>query len=180
MRFRPEISFEQYRDTCLAVVAAKAKGARSRSWKGTVGLVIACLAIGLSPQISEAREPALIVFALFALCWIFSKPLAKRSQDKSFRMIFAEEQEFLNNQIMTIDQAGIACEMGGGKATTHYTWVAFIKRIDLPDAYVFLPSPNSFVRVPKQALPLSDLELVGQWSSIVPSALGNSPSASTY
>lgn len=135
-----------------------------------VGLGLACLAIGLSPQIPEARVPALVFFVVVALCWIFSKPLAKRSQDKCFRAIFAEEQDVLNDQIMTIDQSGIACDMGGDKVSTHHTWAAFIKRIDLPDAYVFLPSPNSFIRVPKQALPLSDLELVRQWSSIVPSA----------
>ena len=50
MRFRPTISLEQYRDACLAVAAAKAKGVRKRSWKGMVGLGLACLAIGLSPS----------------------------------------------------------------------------------------------------------------------------------
>ena len=118
---------------------------------------------------SQLRVPALVFFATVALLWIFSKPLAKRSQDKCLRSIFAEEQDFLNNQLMTIDQSGIACDMGGGKVSTHHTWTSFIKRIDLPDAYLFLPSPNSFIRVPKQSLSLSDLELVWRWSTMVPS-----------
>ena len=113
--------------------------------------------------------PALVFFATVALLWIFSKPLAKRSQDKCFRSIFAEEQDFLNNQLMTIDQSGIAFDMDAGKVSTHHTWTSFIKRIDLPDAYLFLPSPNSFIRVPKQSLSLSDLELVWRWSTMVQS-----------
>jgi hypothetical protein len=171
MRLQPTISFEQYRDTCGAVAAAKPKAVRKRSWKGYVGLGIACLALGLSPQIPAARIPALELLVFVALYSILSKPLARRSQDKCFRTIFHEEQELLNNQVLTIDESGITCDIGNGQATTHHTWKAFKKRIDLPDAYIFLPSPNSFIRVPKELVPLSDLELVWRWSSTVPTVL---------
>jgi hypothetical protein len=170
MRFHPTVTFEQYRDTCQAIAAAKPKGVRQRSWKGYVGLGIVCLAVGLSPQIPAARIPALTVFVAFALLWLICKPLARRSQDRCFRTMFSEEQELLNNQILSIDESGIACDRGNGQATSHYTWNAFIKRIDMPDAYVFLLSPNSFIRVPKEMLATSDLELVCQWSATVPLA----------
>jgi hypothetical protein len=84
--------------------------------------------------------------------------------------MFSEEQELLNNQTLTVDESGIACDGCNGQATSHHTWKAFIKRIDMPDAYVFLPSPNSFIRVPKEMLPVSDLELVWRWSAMVPTA----------
>jgi hypothetical protein len=172
MRFHPTITFEQYRATCLAIAAAKPKRVRKQSWKGYAGLVVVCLALGLSPQIPAARVPALTILAILALCWILSKPLARRSQDNYFRAIFFEEQEVLNDQVLTVDESGISCDTGNGKATSHHAWNAFVKRIDMPDAYIFLPSPNSFIRVPKEMLPLSALELVRQWSSAVPTADG--------
>ena len=172
MRFHPTITFEQYRATCLAIAAAKPKPVRKKSWMGYAGLGLACLALGLSPQIPAARVPGLTILAILALCWILSRPLARRSQDNCLRAIFSEEQEVLNDQVLTVDESGISCETGDGRATSHHTWSAFIKRIDLPDAYIFLPSPNSFIRVPKEMLPSSDLELVRQWSSAVPTADG--------
>ena len=172
MRFHPTITFEQYRDTCQAVAAAKPKGVRQRSWKGYVGLGIVCLAVGLSPQIPAARIPALTIFVTFALLWIISKPLGRRSQERCFRTMFSEEQELLNNQTLTVDESGIACDGCNGQATSHQTWQAFVKRIDMPDAFVFLPSPNSFIRVPKEILPSSDRELIWQWSSTVPTGDG--------
>lgn len=170
MRFHPTITFEQYRNTCQAVAAAKPKGVRKRSWKGYVGLGVACLALGLSLQIPAARVPALTVFAILTLCWILSKPLTRRSQESCFRAIFSEEQEVLNDQVLTIDESGISCDRGNGQAVSDHTWNAFVKSIDMPDAYVFLPSPNTFIRVPKETLPLSELELVWHWSSMVPTA----------
>lgn len=79
-----------------------------------------------------------------------------------------EEQERLNNQILTIDESGICCDEGNGRVISHYTWSAFIKCIDMPDAYVFLPSPNSFVRVPKASLSQAEIELLLQWSGAIP------------
>jgi hypothetical protein len=172
MRFHPTITFEQYRNTCQAVAAAKPKGVRKRSWKGYVSLGVACLTLGLSPQIPLARVPALTVFVIFTLCWILSKPLARRSQESCFRAIFSEEQEALNDQVLTIDESGISSDRGNGQAVSHHAWNAFVKRIDMPDAYIFLPSPNTFIRVPKETLPLSELELVWQWSSKIPTADG--------
>jgi hypothetical protein len=169
MRLHPTITFEQYRDTCQAVAAAKPKeGAHKRSWKTYVSLSLACLAVGLSPQIPQVRMPILVTFSIFALCWILSRLLAKRYQDRCFRKVFGEEQEWLSNQVLTIDESGITCDMSDGQATSHHTWRAFIKRIDTPDAYIFLPSPNGFIRVPKELLTSSDLDLVRQWSSTIP------------
>ncbi len=76
----------------------------------------------------------------------------------------------LNDQVLTIDESGISCDRGNGQAVSDHTWNAFVKSIDMPDAYVFLPSPNTFIRVPKETLPLSELELVWHWSSMVPTA----------
>ena len=56
--------------------------------------------------------------------------------------------------------------------TSHHRWQAFIKRIEMPDAFVFLSSPNHFIRVPKDALSSSDREHILHWSSTVPTASG--------
>jgi hypothetical protein len=173
MRFHPSITFEQYRNTCLAVKAAKAKRVQQRSWKGYVVLGIVCLVLGLARQVPVARVPAFTLYAAMILCWIFSKPLAKWSQDRCLRAIYSEEQGTLNEQVFTIDESGVSCDQINGQATSHKTWQAFIKRIDMPDAFVFLPSPNSFVRVPKEMLAPSDLELIWQWSSTVPTEGGH-------
>ncbi len=173
MRLRPTISFAQYRDACLAAYAARSNAVTKRSWKVLVSVCLACLAVGFNPEISEAVKPALVFFAVVTLGWIFCKPLAKHLQNRRFRKIYAEMQTFLNAQLMTIDESGITCDIGDGKITTCHTWAAFTKRIDLPDAYVFLSSPNSFIRVPKQTLSLSDIELVWQWSWMVPIAEDN-------
>jgi len=165
MRLSPTITFEQYRDTCKAVAAAKPKVVRKRSWELFVSVALVSLAMGISLQLPAARVPALTIFIGLILCWILLKPIARRSQDKCYRTIFSEEQETLNDQILTIDESGISCERAGGKVTSHHNWNAFIKRIDMPDAYVFLPSPNSFIRVPKEMLSTAQLELVWQWSS---------------
>ncbi|HKN22661.1 MAG TPA: hypothetical protein VJX73_14655 [Terracidiphilus sp.] len=168
MHFRPTITFEQYRNTCQAVVASKDKRVQHRSWKEYVVLGIACLVLGLAPQVPVARVPVFTLYAVGILCWIFSKPLAKRSQEKCLRAVYSEEQEMLNAQVLTISESGISCDRVNGQVTSHYTWQAFIKRIDMPDAFVFLPSPNSFVRVPKEMLSSSECELIWQWSSTVP------------
>ena len=172
MRFHPTITFEQYRDTCLAVTAAKAKQVQQRSWKEYVVLGIVCLVFGLAPQVPVARVPVFTIYAVMILCWIFSKPISKWSRERCLRAIYSEEQERLNQQVFTIDESGISCDQVNGQATSHHTWQAFVKRIDMPDAFVFLPSPNGFFRVPKALLTSSDRELIWQWSSTVPTGGG--------
>jgi hypothetical protein len=94
--------------------------------------------------------------------------LIKRSQEKCLRRFYDEEQAKLNDQLLTIDESGIACNQGDGQAFSHHTWAAFIHHVDMPDAFLFLPSPNTFVRVPKTTLTTSEQDLVRGWSSTVP------------
>ncbi len=170
MRFRPTISLEQYRRICQAVAAAKPKRVRKRSWKEVLVLAFACLASGLAVQVPVVRVPALTLLGALLLFWVFSKPLAKRSKERCLRATFCDEQKILNDRILTIDESGIHCERVDGQATSHHTWQAFIMRVDTPDAFVFLPSPNSFVCVPKEIISSSDRALILQWSSKVPAA----------
>ena len=118
--------------------------------------------------------PTLVTFAVIVVCWLICIPLSKRSQRECLRRVFVDEQESLNNQVLNIDESGISCNAGDGLAISHHTWDAFRKRIDLPDAYLFLPTPNSFIRVPKDILPTADLELIWQWSSAVKTVEPNS------
>jgi hypothetical protein len=170
MRFQPTITFEQFRDTCQAVTAAKPKRVPHRSWKEYLLLAIVCLVLGVTPQVPVARVPAFTILAVMIVLWIVSKPLAKRSQERCLRDIYAEEQSRLNGQVLTIDESGIACDQVNGNATSHQKWQSFIKRIDMPDAFVFLSSPNHFVHVPKEMLSSSDRESIWQWSSMIPTA----------
>ena len=86
------------------------------------------------------------------------------------RDFYVEEQSRLNGQILAVDQSGIACDQIDSNATSHQKWQSFLKRIDMPDAFVFLSSPNHFVRVPKEMLSSSDRESIWQWSSTIPTA----------
>lgn len=173
MRLHPTMTFEQYKATYLALMAEKTKVKQNQSWKGYVSIALACLAIGLAPQLPAARTPVFSIFAVFILYSVACKPLARRAQEKCLKAIYDEEQAKLNDQVLTIDESGVSCDQSKGLATSHQTWPAFIKRIDTPDAFVFLPSPNTFLRIPKEHLTLADQQLILEWSSR-PQGLGNS------
>ncbi|MGO4518356.1 YcxB family protein [Terriglobus sp. 2YAB30_2] len=168
IRFRPTISFEQYRDTLQAVVAMKPKRVPKRSWPEYVILGVVCLAVGLSPQVPPIRVPTYTMVVVYVLYALFSGLLAKRTREKCLRAIFMEEEAGLNDQVLTIDESGIFSDRGNGQVTAHFAWSAFIKCIDMSDAYVFLPSPNGFVRVPKEPLSQAEVELLLRWSGATP------------
>ncbi|MGC1969250.1 MAG: YcxB family protein [Candidatus Acidiferrales bacterium] len=167
-RLQPTITFEQYRATYQLVAAAKPKMTEKRSWQECTVLAVACLVLGLAPHFPAARTPAFTLYAVLILCWVFCKPLARRSREKQLKRFYADEQARLNDQVLTIDESGISCDQGNGQATSHLTWQAFTRLIDVADAFVFLPSPNTFARVPKETLTPSDQELIRTWSSTVP------------
>jgi hypothetical protein len=168
MRLQPKITFEQYRAVYHLIAAAKPKTATNRPWWGWVVLAVGCLVLGLAPQFPPTRTPAFTLYAVLILCWILCKPLTKHYQDKYLRRFYAEEQAKLNDQALTIDESGISCDQGNGQATSHITWRAFTRLIDVADAFVFLPSPNTFIRVPKETLTVADQELIRRWSSTIP------------
>lgn len=172
MRFQPTISLEQYRDACRAVMAAKPKRPQRRPWKEAIVLTVASFVLVVALQIPVARIVSFTILALLLLFSVICKPLSKWSQERCLRKIYCEEQEKLNGQVLTIDEAGISCDQIDGQATAYYRWPGFTKRMDRPDEFLFLPSPNSFVRIPKERLELSDRELIWQWSSMVPTAGG--------
>lgn len=131
-------------------------------------LVIICLAFGISVQYPPWRIPALTLLGVWVLCWIFQKPLGELLQGSCLRRFYSEEQSRLNDQVLTVDESGISCERGNGEMVSRHTWLAFIHSIEMPDAFVFLPSPNSFVRVPKEPLTPSECDLIREWSAGVP------------
>ncbi|MBW8869282.1 MAG: YcxB family protein [Acidobacteriales bacterium] len=168
MRLHPRINFEQYRDSCQALVEVKPQKAPKRSWQEYVILSIVCLVIGISPKIPPLRVPVFTAVGVLILYALFATQRAKGIRERYLRAIFIEEQQRLSNQTLTIDESGISCDEGNGRVTSHYTWNAFIECIDTPDAYLFLPSSNSFVRVPEESLSQSEIELLLQWSGATP------------
>lgn len=171
MQLRPTISFEQFKATRAAVLAAKPR--HKRSGRELVVLVVFCLAFGLAVQYPPWRSSALSLLGLGVLCWILQKPLAELSQGSCLKRFYAEEQSRLNDQILTVDESGISCNRGNGETVSFHAWKAFIHSIDMPDAFVFLPSPNTFVRVPKETLTSSECDLIREWSSVVPRVAAN-------
>jgi hypothetical protein len=97
-----------------------------------------------------------------------AKVLGRRSRDKCIRRFYAEEEPALNDQVLTIDESGISCVQGNGQVTSHHRWTAFAYYIEMPDALIFLPSPNSFIRVPTKVLTPADGQRIREWSSSVP------------
>ncbi len=173
MRIQPTITFEQFRNTCEAVTAAKGKRVQPYSWKGYLLLGVVCLVLGLAPQVPVARIPALTLDATMILFWIMSKPYSKWCRNRCLRKLYDEEQSMLDGQVLTVDESGIACDLINGHASSHHTWRAFTKRIEMPDAFVFLSSPNHFIRIPKETLPSSDCDRIRQWSSTIPTSDGD-------
>ncbi len=173
MRLEPTITFEQYKATLAAVASAKPKKSHTRSWQYYVILAMVCLAVGLAAQSRATQIPVLSVLFALILLSILAKPLTRRSREKCLKRVYEEEQERLNDQVLTIDEAGISCNQSNGKAVSHLTWQAFAYSIDMADAFLFLPSPNTFVRVPKETLTRSQLDLIRQWSSGIPPGTGN-------
>jgi hypothetical protein len=173
MRLEPKITFEQYKATLVAVRSAKPKKSHMRSGRYYIILAIVCLAIGIAAQSPVTRIPIFtVVFALFFLS-ILAKPLTRRSREKCLKRLYQEEQAGLKDQVFTIDESGISCNWGNGKTVTHMTWQAFTSSIDMPDATIFLLSPNRFVRVPKESLTPSDQDQIRKWSAAIPPVPGN-------
>jgi len=168
MELRPQISFEQYEAVIGILSASKLKAVQGNSWLNYFSLIVTCLVVGLTPQLFPLRIPAMAIGVFLILVWLLCKPLAKRSRRKQLRLIYDEEQAKLNDQVLTLDASGISCDQSNGELTSHYAWDAFSTRIDMHDALLFLPSPNSFVRVPTAALTISDRELILEWSSHIP------------
>jgi hypothetical protein len=148
MRIQPTITFEQYVATHGAVLAAKPSPGAKRSWRYYLTLAIVCLAFGIAVQFPPTRIPALTLFGAVVLYGAVGKALVKRSRDRYMRRFYAEEQAMLNDQILTIDESGISTVRANGDVTSHHCWNAFIYWIEMPDAMVFLPTPNTFIRVP--------------------------------
>jgi hypothetical protein len=168
MRFHPTITYEEYRDTLKAISDAKQKRVQGRSWKTYLILGIVCLALGYAPQVPGSGLPIIILGVAAVVFRVISVAHANISRERCLRAFYAEEQEMLNDQILTVDESGISCDLRNGLATSHHRWQVFISRIEMPDAFLFLPSPNGWVRVPKGCLSSTDSELILQWSSGVP------------
>lgn len=173
MRLEPTITFEQYRATLAAVASAKSKKSHRRSGRHYLILAMVCLAVGLAAQSHATRIPILSVLFAFILLSLLARPWTRRSRGKCLRRVYEEEQSRLNDQVLTIDESGISCNQSNGKAVSHVTWQAFAYSIDMPDAFLFLPSPNTFVRVPKETLTQSERDLIRQWSSGIPPSTGD-------
>jgi len=168
MRLHPTITLEQYTATCKAVLSIKPKPAYQYSWQQVaIGAVIGCgLVVGF--EFRPARVAAVTVWVVVVLYAAACKPLIRRAQDKHYRRTYAEEQARLNDQVFTIDESGISCDQSNGKETSKYNWQAFATRVDLPDASIFLLSPNCFVRIPTDTLNPTDRELIEKWSASIP------------
>ncbi|HEY2861587.1 MAG TPA: hypothetical protein VGJ21_24475 [Terracidiphilus sp.] len=168
MQIRPKITFEEYLATHRAILAVKPKSGQLRSWWYYPVLLVTALAFGIAAQFPPTRIPALSIFAGMIIYAAIVTALAKRSRDKRMRRIFAEEEFALNDQVLTIDQSGISYVRGNGQATSHHRWDAFLYSTEMPDAIVFLPTPNTFIRVPKQHLSAADDQSIREWSAGIP------------
>jgi hypothetical protein len=167
VQIKPTITFDQYIATIKAVTSAKPKAVRTYPWWHYAILALICIVFGLGPGFSATRVPALTVCVVMVLYWVASKPLTSWSQNQHYRRVYAQEQALLNDQVLTIDESGIVCDLSKGKGTIRYTWQLFVSCIDLADAYLFLQTPNSFVRVPKETLTQTDKENIEVWSASI-------------
>ena len=170
MRLQPTITFEQYKATHEAISAATPKARQSYTWRGYMSLILVCLTLGLAPQFKVARVPAFTIDACLVVCWILCKPLDKSARNRRLRRVFAAKRAKLNDQVLTLDESGISYDQSNGLMICHYSWRAFACWIDMPDAFLFLPSTRSFVRVPKEGLTEEDQAQIREWSSSVPRA----------
>jgi hypothetical protein len=167
MQIRPRITFEEYLATYQAMRAVKPKSNR-RSWRYYTFLLISCLVFGVAVESPPTRIPALSAFGGMLLLVVIRLATVRHSQAKCMRGVFAEEEFALNDNVLTIDDSGISCTRGNGLVGSHYRWAALIYFIEMPDALLFMPTPNSFVRVPKQDLSASDDQKIREWSAVIP------------
>jgi hypothetical protein len=168
MRIQPRITFEQYLATHRAVLAVKSSPVQKRSWRYYLALAVGCLALGIAAQSPLTRVPALFLFVGMILYAVIITALSRRSRNQCMRRIYTEEQPALNDQVLTIEESGITSDRGNGQISLHCRWDAFIYSIELPDAMIFLPTPNTFVRIPRADLSPSDDQRIREWSSGIP------------
>jgi hypothetical protein len=64
---------------------------------------------------------------------------------------------------MTIGPSGLDYERRDGTANTQYRWDAFETWIEKPDAFLLMPSLQSFVRIPKDKLTEAEQAEIRTW-----------------
>jgi hypothetical protein len=101
-----------------------------------------------------------------ALACYFLPRYAKRQYRGRLLKLFEVEQKRFNGHPMEIDEAGIRGQCSGEHwlNTYSYGWPAFFRRLDLPDAYLFLYTPNCYIRVPIDCLTESECASLLLWS----------------
>jgi hypothetical protein len=173
MRIQPTITFEEYFATHRAILAAKPNTGHKRSWRYYLLLAILCLTLGIAAQSPPTRVPTWTLIAAMILLAVVAKALGRRSRDNCMRRFYAEEEPALNDQVLTINESGISCVRGNGRVTSHHSWSAFIYCIRMPDATIFLPTPNTYIRVPATVLTPADDQKIREWSSAIPRKAAN-------
>ncbi len=174
VHIQPHISFEQYKAASM-IVYAQTKQPVQRGWRYYIPLALICLTLGLALQYAPVRSTASVILVLLFVFWIVCKLLGRWSQNRQLRRVFTGTQSLMNDQAMTIDEAGIECSQRDGKSTTRYTWHAFLAYAENSDSFLMLPSGYNFVRIPKDAMTKAEQVQVRAWCSRIPFMASSEP-----
>ena len=161
------ISFEQYQDALKAIRKPSEQSPVKTPWYRYLFLAILCLSIGIAIQTLPLRESLvdLVILALvLATLWGYCKINVKTCLKK----VYEAQEKQLNGQQMEILEAGISGQTADSNISYHYNWSAFERTIELPDALLFLPNSQTFVRVPKASLNSDEVQEMMRWAASKP------------
>ena len=123
-----------------------------------------CSAIGLVMHFEPTRVPAFTLLCAYLVFLLTASSYRKRLSRKRLRQFFEEERDRLNGQILHLHAKGVTGTHTGGHYITEETWQAFTRRLDFPEKWLFLRSPDSYLRITKPA----DRQCILDWSAGVP------------
>jgi hypothetical protein len=161
LRIVATISFEQFR-TAIVAMRKKYQPPKKTRWLNIVFIVVASFTIAIAIQTSSAE--VIGVSLLLAVFLVAIGIWSKWRVGYCLKQTYEVQKKQLNGQIMDIDDSGINGQWGNGDSNYQYKWSAFETFLDLPDAFLFLPNPVSFVRVPKESLSFEDQLTIKSWA----------------
>lgn len=165
MKVTAYISYEQYRDAYAALKPAVKK---QRSTLQIAALVISTFAVAMLVFIPPTRNIFGWTLAAYGPLAYGLQIWSKAKYDRCLRQLFDRNKNYMNGQKMKIDEYGISGSGADDVFSYSYAWSAFQLCIEMPDGYLFLPTPDTFVRIPSESLTVEQRREILVWSGSVP------------
>ena len=162
------ITYEQYRD---AYAAIKPSPTQLRATQRILTPAVSAFAGIMLIYVPTTRNLFFWMLALYAPLVFAVQRWSRARYDGCLRELFDRNKDAMNGQKMKVDELGISGSGGENAFSYSYKWSAFQRCIEVPDGYLFLPTPDTFVRIPFESLSIEQRRQILVWSSSISHSL---------